>query len=457
VAAFSSMRAAARAWRLARRSNARAVLGFALAVATTGLVAAPPADGTVFSYTRTEQVFRVPPGALVARVVAVGGQGGGGALAAVVQADLPVSADRTLYVEVGGNGAGSGDCQLNSGGFNGGGFPGGGGASDIRSVPGVEAGSLSSRLIVAAGSGAGCTGDAGGNAGANAEGEAGGIAGSLTAGGGGGSGTGGCPAGGAGTFGDGGTGGTDLGGGGGGYFGGGGGGAINYADFCSLFAGGGGGGSSYVEPGAQNVSVGLDHTGIPSITISVPTSQVAPRIMGRAVDGDVLTELRGAWTGNPSTYAYQWLRCNRAATSCVRISGATGQVYALTTADVGSRISVQEVASASDGASAAASAAPTSVVLAPMPRVAIVGPRRPRVGTRLRYRAAINDHRGHAKSYKWTVDGRRVSSRPSLRYTFQRPGRHVIRLRVGDTVGDSFTGVLRVRASRGSRSGASWP
>ena len=95
-------------------------------------------------------------------MVAIGGAGttngyGDRPAGARVTADLPVTADQRLYVEVGGNGTSGGVHP--AGGFNGGGHGGttsgggGGGASDIRLVAAAQSGTLESRLLVAGGAG----------------------------------------------------------------------------------------------------------------------------------------------------------------------------------------------------------------------------------------------------------------------------------------------------------------
>ena len=276
-----------------------------------------------------EQAFTVPDGVTRVRVRAVGGTGGkSGDVSgqetkgegAVVTAEVPVRPGTTLYVLVGGNGAGWGPSSTtagNPGGFNGGGpggggpsvfrnGGGGGGASDIRTcsiTPGqsdsCSDGALGTaadpRLVVAAGGG-GVNG-AGGGAGGTPDGAPGGLGFpalpcyTRPTGGGGATqtapGAGGVPSqripncvgkssnggfgGSPGTAGAGGAGGDAMadsvatynagGGGGGGYFGGGGG--------AGGFPGaGGGGGSSFAPPSASSVEFGLDTTATPSVTIT---------------------------------------------------------------------------------------------------------------------------------------------------------------------------------------------
>jgi uncharacterized repeat protein (TIGR01451 family) len=236
-----------------------ATLGVAPVLATT------PASVT-FGYTHAEQQFDVPAGVSDIHVALVGGHGGLGATGtpsrgAIVSGDLAVTAGTTIFVEVAGNG------NYIVGGFNGGGnsfdFGGGGGASDIRTASRSDAGSMGTRLMVAAGGGgqggSGNGGDAGSAGQANTAGSAlGGGAGTNVSGGVGGANLGFGASGADGSAGQGGAGGGTFGaGGGGGLFGGGGG-----ADGA-----GGGGGSSYLGT-ATNTSVALDETGVPSITIT---------------------------------------------------------------------------------------------------------------------------------------------------------------------------------------------
>ena len=253
------------------------------------------AEEAKFTFTGTEQEFKVPAGVTSVHVVAVGGAagkgwgfeaahpGGAGGLGAVVSGTLGVKAGETLYVEVGANGV-SAELGVTegTGGFNGGGSSflggGGGGASDVRAAsigaepsPGNKA-SLESRLLVAAGGGGGglglCLTGAGG-AGGNAEEEGhegtgceafggGGGAATSTKGGAGGSSAQADP-GEEGTLGRG--GGNAGGGGGGGLYGGGSGGEGNSG-------GGGGGGSNLGEAklaeAGQATSVTITYTALPT-------------------------------------------------------------------------------------------------------------------------------------------------------------------------------------------------
>lgn len=95
----------------------------------------------------------------------------------------------------------------------------------------------------------------------------------------------------------------------------------------------------------------------------LPPSNIAPpSISGNTVQGQTLTESHGSWTDSPTTFTYQWERCDSSARSCSAIAGATSQSYTLAGADVGDTIRVQETASIAHQRSRPATSAPTGVV-----------------------------------------------------------------------------------------------
>ena len=97
---------------------------------------------------------------------------------------------------------------------------------------------------------------------------------------------------------------------------------------------------------------------------AVPVSVSPPSVSGRAVQGQTLTEAPGSWSNGPTSYAYQWERCDAAGANCAALPGAAAQTYTLTSADVASTIRVQETASNAAGAGVPASSTPTAVVTA---------------------------------------------------------------------------------------------
>jgi len=93
-----------------------------------------------------------------------------------------------------------------------------------------------------------------------------------------------------------------------------------------------------------------------------PRNTDAPSIDGTAREGQTLTARNGTWTGNPTGYTYQWLRCNAGGQSCSPISGETNRRYAVRANDVDRTLSVLVTARNAAGASGPTNSAPTSVV-----------------------------------------------------------------------------------------------
>jgi hypothetical protein len=112
-----------------------------------------------------------------------------------------------------------------------------------------------------------------------------------------------------------------------------------------------------------------------------------PTISGTPAEGQTLTANNGTWTNSPTTYQYQWLRCNEAGAACTNIAGAVQRTYEVRGADVGRTLRVRVLAVNADGATPARSA-PTAVVSgAGSPqntaRPTITGSGDPRVGEEL--------------------------------------------------------------------------
>ena len=66
-----------------------------------------------------------------------------------------------------------------------------------------------------------------------------------------------------------------------------------------------------------------------------------PRSAGEARVGQELTASEGTWTGNPTSFSFQWQRCNIDAITCLDVTGATGRTYGVRLADLGFRLRVQ--------------------------------------------------------------------------------------------------------------------
>jgi hypothetical protein len=96
-----------------------------------------------------------------------------------------------------------------------------------------------------------------------------------------------------------------------------------------------------------------------------PSNTVLPSVSGAAVEGQTLSASTGTWSGSPTSYTYQWERCNSAGEACANVSGATGSTYKLVAGDVGRRLRVAVTASNAGGAASATSAATVAIEAAP--------------------------------------------------------------------------------------------
>jgi len=93
-----------------------------------------------------------------------------------------------------------------------------------------------------------------------------------------------------------------------------------------------------------------------------PSNSVRPALSGSAVVGGTLTVSNGTWSPTPSSFSRQWQRCTAEGTSCVNISGATGQTYGVRSDDNGHRLRALVTAHTSAGEQATDASGTSSVV-----------------------------------------------------------------------------------------------
>jgi hypothetical protein len=94
---------------------------------------------------------------------------------------------------------------------------------------------------------------------------------------------------------------------------------------------------------------------------TAPTNTALPSVSGTAQSGQTLTASTGTWSGAPTSFSFQWQRCNATGTGCVAIAGASSGSYQLGSGDLGSTIRVAVTATNAFGSTTAISL-PTSVV-----------------------------------------------------------------------------------------------
>ena len=102
------------------------------------------------------------------------------------------------------------------------------------------------------------------------------------------------------------------------------------------------------------------------VTAAKPDSPVntsPPTITGTPQEHQKLTGQRGGWSGNSIHYEYFWTRCDKNGGSCANISGARGETYTLTAADVGTTLRLK-VEGSNAGGTTTATSAPTAIVTA---------------------------------------------------------------------------------------------
>jgi hypothetical protein len=195
------------------------------------------------------------------------------------------------------------------------------------------------------------------------------------------------------------------------------------------------------------------------------TNTARPTISGTPRVGNELTANEGTWTGNPTTFTFQWQRCDIDVVTCLDVIGATGRTYGVRLADLGFRLRVVVTAHKNERTGTAASAPtsvvqPTTPVTNKRPTLRILGVKF--LGARIYVRMRICDDqpRNLAILVRETRPGvapalhrfaTRVAPRPCGAYTrswlpakrFRGPGRYTITLRARDVSGLTSVPVRR--------------
>ena len=92
----------------------------------------------------------------------------------------------------------------------------------------------------------------------------------------------------------------------------------------------------------------------PAATVGqTPVGMTAPSVAGAGRAAERLVADVGVWSGLPTTYTYQWQRCDAVGANCTNIVSATGPVHTPGQADVGNRFRVTVTASSTTGSAQA--------------------------------------------------------------------------------------------------------
>ena len=104
----------------------------------------------------------------------------------------------------------------------------------------------------------------------------------------------------------------------------------------------------------------------PAQAVDPPQPLSQPTIAGAEAEGQILTASTGSWSNSPTSYAYQWRRCDPAGGACGSIAAASAASYVATSGDVGHTLRVVVTASSAGGGAASASDPTQVVVSAPV-------------------------------------------------------------------------------------------
>jgi hypothetical protein len=117
-----------------------------------------------------------------------------------------------------------------------------------------------------------------------------------------------------------------------------------------------------ITAGATGDTVDLDAVGFG------PTTMPAITPPGGVTRGAVLTLSDGVWTGSPTGFSRQWVRCDAdGASNCTDVAGQTATTYATTADDDGHRLRVRTIAHSATVDSDPVTTAPSGLISAPAP------------------------------------------------------------------------------------------
>ena len=98
-----------------------------------------------------------------------------------------------------------------------------------------------------------------------------------------------------------------------------------------------------------------------------PAATSLPTVTGTAQAGQTFTSSVGTWSGAPTSFTYQWRRCDASGAQCTAIAGATTSTYTLSPGDIGSTISLVVTATGKGGSTSSTATTTSSIAAAPVP------------------------------------------------------------------------------------------
>jgi hypothetical protein len=149
--------------------------------------------------------------------------------------------------------------------------------------------------------------------------------------------------------------------------------------------------------GSSTANSNMTATVAAGSTAGAPVNTARPSVSGDAIVGGTLTAENGAWTNSPTTFAYQWLQCDRFGGSCIDVAGATGRTYGIQFSDVEGTLRVDVTAKNASGSATRRST--QSDLVQPIPVQTVPGNKAPtisflslkRLGTRVSARFRVCD------------------------------------------------------------------
>jgi hypothetical protein len=166
------------------------------------------------------------------------------------------------------------------------------------------------------------------------------------------------------------------------------------------------------------------------ITAAPPVNITAPAVAGAPEKGQTLADQHGTWTGEPTGYQYQWLRCNQKGTGCEAQTGFVDPTYPLATADVGHTLEVQEIA-VNNGVESLPAISSPSAVVQPIPLHAVAGETTSTTaGVAVSFDGSGSTPASEIEKYSWEFGDGADAEGESVSHAYASPGTYTAKLTI---------------------------